>query len=247
MSDREKKAPPESSVPGVPAWMVTYSDTITLLMTFFVMLMSFSTLDKEQFSKVRGSLQGHLGVIGTDRFNMDGLMTRRNMESSRVFLDGYENAPEYEPMKYIQDDFRRQLKVVSHVAANILQYELTRDGFEIHVQAGMLFEPGSAVFRAHARDALGAVAAAIRHLPHRLRVRASGDMFFLRSRGFQSRQQLAVERAARVCDFLTGERNIDASRLHVAARIEPDSAVYEDSEAAKVTLVVLRPEAKGDL
>ena len=247
MSDKEKKAPPESCVPGVPAWMVTYSDTITLLMTFFVMLMSFSTLDKEQFSKVRGSLQGHLGVIGSERFNMDGLMTRRNMESSRVFLDGYENAPEHDPMKYVQDDFRRQLKVVSRMAGNILQYELTKEGFEIHIEAGALFEPGSAVFRAHARDVLETIATAVLHLPHRLRVRASGDMFFLRSRGFRSRQQLAVERAARVCDFLATERGIAAPRLHVAARIEPDSAIYEDSESAKVSVVVLRPEAKGDL
>ena len=35
----------ESSEPSVPAWMLTYADTVTLLMTFFVMLMRYFPWD----------------------------------------------------------------------------------------------------------------------------------------------------------------------------------------------------------
>ena len=40
MSHRENKKNPEGGTPPVPAWFLTYADTVTLLMTFFVMLMS---------------------------------------------------------------------------------------------------------------------------------------------------------------------------------------------------------------
>ena len=43
---------------GAPAWMMTYGDTITLLVTFFVLLMTFSTSDPEDFHKFTLHLLG---------------------------------------------------------------------------------------------------------------------------------------------------------------------------------------------
>ena len=39
----------------IPAWFMTYSDVITLLMTFFILLLTFSTTEPERFEKVRSS------------------------------------------------------------------------------------------------------------------------------------------------------------------------------------------------
>lgn len=44
--------------PGVPGWMVTYGDMMTLLMVFFVMLVAFSTIEKIKFKAAMGSFQG---------------------------------------------------------------------------------------------------------------------------------------------------------------------------------------------
>ncbi len=40
---RSKKAPAPAA--GAPAWMVTYSDMVTLLLTFFVMLLAMANFD----------------------------------------------------------------------------------------------------------------------------------------------------------------------------------------------------------
>ncbi|MHC4104970.1 MAG: flagellar motor protein MotB, partial [Planctomycetota bacterium] len=42
---REKKQVVEDEAPGAPEWMVTFSDCMTLLLTFFVLLLSFSSFD----------------------------------------------------------------------------------------------------------------------------------------------------------------------------------------------------------
>jgi chemotaxis protein MotB len=238
MSDQEKKPVPESSAPGIPPWMLTYADTVTLLMTFFVMLMSFSTLDNEEYAKVRGALQGYMGVVGDTRYNRDGLLLRRNMESGRVFLEGYENPPKYDPMAYVESAF--QTRVGENRMDNVLDFELTNNGFEIQIEAGDLFRSGSAEFNPDAEKVLNVISRAIRHLPHHVRVQATGDLLFLRSQGFASRQDLAVERASRVCAYLAG-RKVAISRIHAATRLEPDGMVLAASAPAQVSIVVLRP------
>ncbi len=45
---REKKEVVEEQDPGAPEWMVTFSDCMTLLLTFFVLLLSFSSFSDEE-------------------------------------------------------------------------------------------------------------------------------------------------------------------------------------------------------
>lgn len=47
---------------GAPAWMATFADMATLLMAFFVLLLSFSDVELPKFEQVNGSLQNAFGV-----------------------------------------------------------------------------------------------------------------------------------------------------------------------------------------
>ena len=47
---------------GAPAWVVTFGDLMSLLLTFFVLLLSFSRMDNERFKELAGSLQDAFGV-----------------------------------------------------------------------------------------------------------------------------------------------------------------------------------------
>lgn len=63
MSAKPKK--PEEGGPKVPAYIVTFSDMITLLLTFFVMLLSLATVqDPELFEKARDSFNDSLNNVG---------------------------------------------------------------------------------------------------------------------------------------------------------------------------------------
>ncbi|MCJ8348006.1 flagellar motor protein MotB [Moritella sp.] len=57
MSD-ECDCPP----PGLPAWMGTFADLMSLLMCFFVLLLSFSEMDVVKFKQIAGSMQYAFGV-----------------------------------------------------------------------------------------------------------------------------------------------------------------------------------------
>ena len=54
----EKKCPPA----GAPAWMATFADLMSLLMCFFVLLLSFSEMDVLKFKQLAGSMKEAFGV-----------------------------------------------------------------------------------------------------------------------------------------------------------------------------------------
>ena len=61
MSDQEakcRKCPP----PGAPGWMATFADLMSLLMCFFVLLLSFSEMDAMKFKRLAGSMAQAFGV-----------------------------------------------------------------------------------------------------------------------------------------------------------------------------------------
>lgn len=47
---------------GAPAWMATFADLMSLLMTFFVLLLSFSEMDVEKYKRIAGSMRFAFGV-----------------------------------------------------------------------------------------------------------------------------------------------------------------------------------------
>lgn len=59
MSEEEcPKCPPE----GLPAWMGTFADLMSLLMCFFVLLLSFAEMDVLKFKQIAGSMKFAFGV-----------------------------------------------------------------------------------------------------------------------------------------------------------------------------------------
>jgi chemotaxis protein MotB len=55
-------APQKAEKAGVPAWVMTFADLMTLLMCFFVLLLAFSEMDAAKFKQLSGSMKEAFGV-----------------------------------------------------------------------------------------------------------------------------------------------------------------------------------------
>ena len=53
---------PKCPAGGAPAWMATFADMATLLMAFFVLLLSFAAMNVPKFKEVSGSMNDSMGV-----------------------------------------------------------------------------------------------------------------------------------------------------------------------------------------
>lgn len=69
---------------GGHGWFVTFADLMGLLMSFFVMLVAYSTQDKEKLQVVAGSMREAFGTQKDNRFagivEIDGIPVRPNMK-----------------------------------------------------------------------------------------------------------------------------------------------------------------------
>ena len=52
----------EAAEEGAPAWVVTFADLMSLLLCFFVLLLSFSEMDRQKYREVAGSMANAFGV-----------------------------------------------------------------------------------------------------------------------------------------------------------------------------------------
>jgi chemotaxis protein MotB len=65
---------------GAPTWMVTFGDMMSLLLTFFVLLFTYSTMDVEKYKALAGSLKSAFGSSMMDHMRgmieVGGIATR---------------------------------------------------------------------------------------------------------------------------------------------------------------------------
>jgi chemotaxis protein MotB len=71
---RANKQAESDDAPGAPEWMVTFSDCMTLLLTFFVLLLSFSSFDDDRVFR-------HLKIIYSKAFNSIAPMIKIDRDS----------------------------------------------------------------------------------------------------------------------------------------------------------------------
>ena len=73
---REGKQPESDEAPGAPEWMVTFSDCMTLLLTFFVLLLSFSSFEDKTYRKLQMIFPEDLFAIGmSGKRNKDSVLS----------------------------------------------------------------------------------------------------------------------------------------------------------------------------
>jgi hypothetical protein len=82
----------------IPSWFMTFSDVITLLMTFFILLLTFATNEQEYFERMQISIfgaSGSKGIAGktTTTVDQDSLLMRERPRAGRIAENGSEMPP----------------------------------------------------------------------------------------------------------------------------------------------------------
>ena len=93
-----KKLQAPDNVGDVPAWFMTYSDVITLLMTFFILLLTFATTEPDRFERIQKTLFVGANGTGVAGHHINGpenesFFQRVRPRAARMALDGSEMPP----------------------------------------------------------------------------------------------------------------------------------------------------------
>ena len=130
MAKKKQEDPPK----GAPAWMNTFSDLMNLLLCFFVLLFSMSTVDTDKLEAVVASLQNAISILPTGGTSIgEGEMISAGVRQLE-FLDSYynemanskaENTDEQTDGKLsAQEQYEQQQLAESEKMADEIQQEL---------------------------------------------------------------------------------------------------------------------------
>jgi len=131
---RERRKKPEGEG-GAPGWVVTYGDMMSLLLTFFILLASFSTISQKDFEKAMGSIEGAFSFFpkNTGIFDMN-MMNRREKK---------------EKMQQAAQKLAEEMQIIGQDKQVKVEYD-AKGGIKITLPDTVLFDRGSAEIKPEA-------------------------------------------------------------------------------------------------
>jgi len=172
---------------GRQAWIMTYGDMMSLLLTFFVLLVSFSSLQDRKFHQATRSLQDAFGAQG-DREAAAG--TDDPLVS---YLRSVTKDPEF-----LQEVRSMEQAILDQDLAGEVEVRLLDEGVLIELPAPLLFPSGGAKIKSKAEPILEQLARMFRKFPGDIQVEGHTDNVPINSRRFPSNWELSAARAVAV-------------------------------------------------
>ncbi|HHI97690.1 MAG TPA: type VI secretion system protein TssL [Thermodesulfatator atlanticus] len=228
----EKK---EKCEAGAPKWMTTFSDLMSLLMCFFVLLLSFSEMDVARFKEVAGSLREAFGV--------------QREEVVFEIPKGIDVVSTEFPAKFTVDEILERIKsaVKLELIKGEIQIESLKDRVVLRFKDGVLFAKGSAELTPRAKQILLKVGEVLELFDGEIIVAGHTDNTPVRNGRFRSNWELSAARAVSVVEFLLKHKFVLPRQL-AAVGYGPSRPLYpndtEEHRAAnrRVEIILLQPK-----
>ncbi len=196
---------------GAPEWMCTFSDMMSLLLCFFVLLFSLSTIEKVKFVQAISSIQGALGRI-PNMYNMSFVPTTSTVPQE---VEPVQRTREIERAKEAIAEKARSILVADEPSKEVI-VEGVKEGVRFSIAGRVLFDQGFAQLAPEGQEILRTLAAEILNDFPNLRVSVEGhtdDSVVPPELPFQDNWRLAEARAYGTMLFMRDECNVDESRL----------------------------------
>ncbi len=225
-------------------WLLTYSDMITLLMAFFIVMYAMSNTDLRKFTALAQSF--------SSAFNVNVLQGSQPITIS----SGQQSAPTTTQLSsgngVIATDYRAIQAGVEDLAVKLgVQDRVTVSqvsaGILVRIGGSLLFESGRAVLDPTSTQLLDRIAQVIAPLPNHVRIEGDTDDVPPDGLLFADNWSLSAARARAVLDALVA-RGISPARLSMEAfgqynPIASNATAAGRAENRRVDIVILYPSS----
>ncbi len=252
MKKKEKKAPE-----GAPAWMNTYGDMVTLVLTFFVLLFSMSTVDAQKFQALAAALSGGMSILNNGAYLSDVQIGTNQDTAEQTEAPDTEVADVTEQeipqlditsiMKFQELAQKLQEFVEQNNISSIVDMDITNDIIRFTFKDNALFDSGKADIRSEIMPVLDEMISVLMSFEadiDKVSVEGHTDNLPISTPQFPSNWELSAIRASNVVKhFVTF--GIDPAKLAVAGYGEYHPIADNDtpegrSQNRRVELVISR-------
>ena len=250
----------EEDKPGIPAWVVTFADLMSLLMCFFVLLLSFSEIDANKFKQLAGELSKAFGVqrdipalevpMGTtpifDRFSpaepeptpLDSVRQETTTSEPELDTNTTQSLVEGKIQSLLQQAQQESLQAMEKV----LQTELSQNRVHLQQEGRRIvlrieekgsFLSGSAEVLPEFEDMLLDMSKVLESIPGTLTIEGHTDDIPIHNARFHSNWDLSAMRASAVANTLLQNPKIEPARIRVQGYADIQPRTPNDSAEAR--------------
>jgi len=233
---RRNRKKSEEAAEGAPEWLLTYSDLVTLLLTFFVLLFSMATIDKQKFEEIANSLRS------TFMRNSNGELLNQNKGKNLISIIEENSAVDQEQSQVNNDPSMKKEqeqnetkeaketeklkeqkleKVKKQVEEAIKKLELKdyvsiieeKYSLILRLDSVILFDLGSADIKASGKDILLKLGNMLKELDNDIMIQGHTDNIPINTTLFPTNWELSTKRATNVVLFLVDNCGLNPEKL----------------------------------
>lgn len=174
-------------------WLVTFTDIMGLMLTFFVMMFAMAEPQKEQFSEITTALQSEMGRVYGARLSTG---TEETVDLAKV------NFNRALDTRYLEELIRSVIE--SHDDLKNISIIPQGGSVVLSLPQDLLFEPGQATVKDQGRKVLYTLGGALTRVRNRIEIDGHADPRPLEGQqsGFGNNWELSLARAASVATIL---------------------------------------------
>jgi chemotaxis protein MotB len=202
-----RKKKPEDPPLGAPLWLATFADMATLMLTFFIMLLSFSSIQESKFNEAAASLTGAFGVMQNPP---------TVIEQPEVLIP----EPRKSDVKEILYELQKmRLALAEEGLEHQVDLSLKQEGILISISTPYLFRPAEADLLPQSEVLLTRLGDVLHKVPNLVRVEGHTDNVPIASDTFPSNWELSTARAIQILKSLAAS-GVAPGRLSAAGYAE---------------------------
>ena len=243
--------PPEKAESGgVPAWVMTFADLMTLLMCFFVLLLAFSEMDAAKFKQLSGSMKDAFGVqaeievrsipkgtsVVAQEFSPGrpdntaiNQVRQFTIDSNRNTLDALDR--ELKEIKETQDHARRlRMALKNEIESGSVSIQTEGMKVIVHIMENASFQSGLADVRGDFIPVLSKIANLIDDSSGEVTISGHTDNVPISNSRFRSNWELSTSRAVSVAHQLLRISDISPENVMVTGHADTRPRAANDSE-----------------
>lgn len=220
---------------GLDDWVMTYGDMMSLLLTFFVLIVSFSSMQETKFNQAAASLADAFGVMSSPEsvieFNTPIIPNHSPSEDAEVLYE----VRSIEKL-LLDEELEDQVSV-----------KISEDGVLFSINAPFMFSSGGADLKNEPKEVLDKLAGFFTKYPYKVKIQGHTDSVPINSAKFPSNWELSASRAVSVARYFQG-KGIPPEQIEATGYGEhrpiADNATVEGREKNRRVEIFLQLEKK---
>lgn len=239
----ESYPPCEEPREGAPAWVMTFADLMSLLMCFFVLLLSFSEMDVLKFKEIAGSMKNAFGIQrrieerkipkGTSIIAQEfspgkptptpiKQMQQQTTDDSKDNLDftdvEYKDQEKDAAKKLVDENVNKLTDVLKkEIDKGLLKIETHGYEIMIRIREKGSFDSGSAKLQNSFLPILKKIGRVLKGIDGKIIVAGHTDNVPISTRQYPSNWVLSAARSATVVHYLTKFGDVEPGRIQIRA------------------------------